>query len=129
MPLDTTAGVAVNRQTLIRRLRDPSTKLLWNFTHSQRCAMGIASEIHPGWTNRTFGLSHWQVLTLFGVINAWFYGKLFRSQVTPDMVADALERAPCFYPGGSISPTANTPFSSLAIPSFLNASPGAGCIL
>jgi hypothetical protein len=93
MPFDTTGVVALNRGLLIRRLRDPSTKQSWNFTYPYKCAMSVASEICPGWTNRTFGLSNWQVITLFGVFNAWFYRRLFRSQVTSDMVADALERA------------------------------------
>jgi hypothetical protein len=94
MPFDTTAEAVVNWQLLVHRLRDPSMKQWWNFAHPHKCAMCIAREIDPRWTPRTFGLSHWQIVTLFGVLNAWFYGKLFRSQVTADMVADALDRAP-----------------------------------
>jgi hypothetical protein len=61
MPFDTTRVAALNRALLISRLRDPSTKQSWNFIHPYKCAMSLASEIYPGWTNRTFGLSYWQV--------------------------------------------------------------------
>jgi len=55
-----------------------------------------------------------------------FLGSVAGGRLEASTVTYFFHRLPSTIYLGSISPTANTPFSSLAIPRFLNASPAAG---
>ena len=83
---------ALNRELLISALRFKRHPC-WNFKYSQFCALPIACDIS---SRLDFGLTPWQMIQIFGIFAAWinysrFYGCRC-DQVTPYMVADALER-------------------------------------
>src|SRR4051812_42403690 len=105
MPFNGTETPAIRRARLIEALRY-DTEWEWNFCNSAGCAIGMARAIWRDIADltKTLGLSGNQHSQIFGFIDGgsnrdrglhkeWcdFYG-MPRTEVTPSMVADALEK-------------------------------------
>jgi hypothetical protein len=92
-----------NRNRVIKILRDPETRRRWLFTSRSHCAMAIIDSIANRRNRRMnvqeiaefIGLPPKRIPQLFGIWpwGGFYYGKFSRRSVTPEMVADALERA------------------------------------
>lgn len=107
MPFDGTETPAMRRSILIDALRN-DTAWEWDFCDTAGCAIGMAKRIWPQADAAVpvylLDITNCQYLDIFGYINLgnnidrglpheWsdFYG-MERTEVTPQMVADALEK-------------------------------------
>lgn len=108
MPFDGTETPAMRRSILIDALRS-DTAWKWNFCETAGCAIGMSKRIWPRLDSAEsvvdlLDITDRQYMDIFGFVNPnhnrtrdlpseWsdFYG-MERTEVTPQMVADALEK-------------------------------------
>lgn len=88
-----------NRDELIAALRDPVTASWWDFRYRPSCAFGMVERMMRTDAFASIeeiadhvGLTVWQANRIFGNRTGFYYWRLFRKWVTPEMVARALEK-------------------------------------